>query len=84
MQGGNNIYRNALNHLTHLFTARGSDAAHAAVQAHAVLYGQLQRQATMLSFVDNFRTMAIICICVIPLMFVIKGKRPQAEPLRIH
>src|SRR5690348_10571647 len=84
MQGGNRLYQDALNHLAHLFTAHGSDAAHAIVQAHAVLYGQLQRQATMLSFVDNFRTMAIICICVIPLMFVMKGRRPQAEQLRIH
>jgi DHA2 family multidrug resistance protein len=84
MQGGNRLYQNALNHLIHLFTARGSNAAHAVVQAHAVLYGQLQRQATMLSFVDNFRTMAIICVCVIPLMFVIKGRKPQAEQLRIH
>jgi DHA2 family multidrug resistance protein len=84
MQGGSGLYRAALNHLTHLFTARGSNAVHAAVQAHAVLYGQLQRQATMLSFVDNFRTMAIVCVCVIPLMFVIKGRKPQAEQLRIH
>jgi DHA2 family multidrug resistance protein len=84
MQGGNHLYQNALNHLAHLFTTRGSDAAHAAVQAHAVLYGQLQRQATMLSFVDNFRTMAIICICVIPLMFIMRGRRPQAEQIRVH
>jgi DHA2 family multidrug resistance protein len=84
MQGGSTIYQSALNHLTHLFTRRGSDAAHAAIQAHAVMYQQLQRQANMLSFVDNFRTMAIICVCVIPLMFVMKGRKPQAEQIRIH
>jgi MFS transporter, DHA2 family, multidrug resistance protein len=85
MQNGSGRYRAALNHLTHLFSAHGSDTAHAAVQAHAMMYQQLQRQATMLSFIDNFRTMSIICVCVIPLMFVMKGRRPQGgEEMRVH
>jgi hypothetical protein len=50
------------------------DAVHAAVQAQGMIYAQLQRQAMMLSFVDNFRTMAFICVAVIPLMLVMKGR----------
>ena len=84
MQKGNGLYRSALNHLTHLFSARGSDTVHAAIQAHAVMYQELQRQATMLSFIDNFRTMSIICVCVIPLMFVMKGRKPQGGEVRLH
>jgi hypothetical protein len=47
---------------------------HAAVQARGMIYAQLQQQAMMLSFVDNFRTMAFICVAVIPLMLVMKGR----------
>jgi DHA2 family multidrug resistance protein len=42
-----------------------------------MLYGQMQRQASMLSFVDNFWLMGVICLAVIPLMFVMKKIRPQ-------
>jgi hypothetical protein len=39
-----------------------------------MIYGQLQRQAMVFSFVDNFRMMAIICVAVIPLIFVMRGR----------
>jgi DHA2 family multidrug resistance protein len=53
------------------------DAVHAMIQARAMLYGQLQRQAMMQSFVDNFWLMAMICLAVIPLMFLMKKIKPQ-------
>ena len=40
----------------------------------ALVYEQLQRQAMMLSFVDNFRLMGTICLCVLPLLFVMKQR----------
>ncbi len=44
--------------ITHMMMTRGPDAVHAAMQAQGMVYQELQRQAMMLSFVDNFRTMA--------------------------
>jgi hypothetical protein len=52
----------------------GANAARAASEAQALMYQQLQRQAMMLSFVDNFRIMATICLCVLPLMFLMKKR----------
>jgi DHA2 family multidrug resistance protein len=52
----------------------GADASHGAVGAQAMVYQQLQRQSTMLSFVDNFWIMSVICVCVIPLMFLMKRR----------
>ncbi|MGH9683364.1 MAG: DHA2 family efflux MFS transporter permease subunit [Candidatus Acidiferrales bacterium] len=74
---GNHDYLAALHNLAHLLTSRGVDAAHAMIQARALLYAQLQRQAMMQSFVDNFWLMAMICLAVIPLMFLMKKIKPQ-------
>jgi MFS transporter, DHA2 family, multidrug resistance protein len=75
LHGGNVRYQAALHHLTQLLTAHGEDASRAFAGAQAVVYQQLQRQAMMLSFVDNFRLMAMICLGVLPLLFVMKQKR---------
>jgi DHA2 family multidrug resistance protein len=76
MQLGNNNYAAAMHGLMHLLMTRGSDAARAAMQAQGLLYGELQRQAMMLSFVDNFWLAAIICLAVIPLLIMMKKIKP--------
>jgi DHA2 family multidrug resistance protein len=75
LQMANPHLRNALDRITHLLMTRGPDAVHAAMLAQGMVYQELQRQAMMLSFVDNFRTMAFICVGVIPLMLVMKGRK---------
>jgi DHA2 family multidrug resistance protein len=77
-------YRAALNRMTHLLMSRGAGAPRAAVQAHGLLYGQLQRQSMMLSFVDNFWLMAMICLGVIPLMFMMKKVKPHKASIAVH
>ena len=77
LQAGNLHYQHAMQSLTQMFTSHGMDSAHAMGQAQGLLYGQMQRQASMLSFVDNFWLMGMICLAVIPLMFVMKKIRPQ-------
>ena len=57
--------------------AQGSDPAQAASQAQGLLYGMLQRQATMLAFVDDFWLMGIAVLAMIPLMFLMKKTKPQ-------
>jgi MFS transporter, DHA2 family, multidrug resistance protein len=78
LNGGSPFYQRALLQITREMVARGMDAAHAAMQAHATIYLQLQRQAMMLSFVDNFWIMSLVCLCVIPLMFVMKKRTSSA------
>jgi hypothetical protein len=39
----------------------------------------------MLSFVDNFRFMALLCVSVIPLILLIKKTRPwKQEKMAVH
>ena len=66
LQMTNPHLRSALYRITHMLMTRGPDAVHAAMQAQGMVYQELQRQAMMLSFVDNFRIMAFICVGVIP------------------
>jgi DHA2 family multidrug resistance protein len=59
----------------------GSNAAFAAHQAQGMLYGELQRQANMLAFIDVFWILGVICLAMIPLMFFIKSapRRSSAD-----
>jgi DHA2 family multidrug resistance protein len=62
-----------LHGLTAALRTRGSDAVQAAHQAQALLYGEMQRQAAMLAFIDVFWIMGVLCLAMIPLMFVLKN-----------
>ncbi|MBZ5694048.1 MAG: DHA2 family efflux MFS transporter permease subunit [Acidobacteriia bacterium] len=72
---GDYDYQKALHNLTHLLVTRGADAARAVLEAHGLVYQQMQRQAMMLAFLDDFRIMAIVCLCVVPLMFLMKRRK---------
>jgi DHA2 family multidrug resistance protein len=62
------------------FTARGADLATAEQQAWAHLYGMVQRQALLLSFIDNFWWLVWIFAAVIPFVLFL-GRWPRlAEP----
>ncbi|HEX8888648.1 MAG TPA: DHA2 family efflux MFS transporter permease subunit [Pyrinomonadaceae bacterium] len=41
-------------------------------QAYATIYGTAARQAMVMSYVDNFRIMAFLCVICIPLVFFFK------------
>jgi MFS transporter, DHA2 family, multidrug resistance protein len=75
LQAGNPHYSAAMHNLMHALISHGVDAARAMSEAHALVYQQLQRQAMMLSFVDNFHIMGTICLCVLPLMFLMKKRK---------
>jgi hypothetical protein len=40
----------------------------------------LQRQATMLAFVENWWLMGVAFLCLIPLMFLMKKAKPHVSP----
>ena len=72
-------YLAALHELASGLQTKGSDAVCAARQASAILYGELQRQAAMLAFIDVFWLLGIVCLGMIPLMFLIKKTPPHYE-----
>ncbi len=77
-------YQAALSRLTHMLVSRGLDAAHALIAAQQLIYAQLQRQAMMLSFVDNFWVMSVISLAVIPLLFLMKPSKGRGGRTPMH
>ena len=72
-------YMAMLHGLAAALRARGSDAVQAAHQAQALLYGEMERQAAMLAFIDVFWIMGMLCLAMIPLMFILKDS-PKHGP----
>ena len=61
-----------------LFQAHGASPWVANLQGLAALYGTLQQQESLLSFVDVFWMMGVLFLLTVPLVFVMR--RPQ----RVH
>jgi DHA2 family multidrug resistance protein len=54
------------------FMAHGMDYFTATKQAYASVFGMVQQQAAMVSFVSAFRFLAILFICCVPLIYLMK------------
>jgi DHA2 family multidrug resistance protein len=68
-----------LEHLRGAFSAGGSGPVAAQRKALTALFGMVQQQAAMLSFIDVFRLMTIIFLLMVPLIFLMK-KPPKGRP----
>jgi DHA2 family multidrug resistance protein len=55
----------------------GSDPHTAASQSYGAIWGVVERQASMLAFVDTFRAMAVVFLLMLPLLFIMK--RPKHD-----
>jgi DHA2 family multidrug resistance protein len=65
------------------FMAAGADVTTATQRAYASLYGSVQQQASMVSFVLVFRLLGVIFLLLIPLILLMKRPR-GAGPLGAH
>ena len=77
-------YRDMLQGITGSLHVHGSSAVTATQQAQALLYGELQRQAAMLSFIDVFWILGAMCLGMIPLVFIMKKAPPHQAAAMVH
>jgi DHA2 family multidrug resistance protein len=61
------------------FIASGADAATATSRAYAAVFGMVQRQAAMVSFVGIFQLLGFTFLGLIPLVLLMK--RPKGRPV---
>jgi len=54
---------------------RSASGPEATRQAYGLLQRMLERQSTMLSYIDNFRVLAIVTMAMIPFVFLIRKPR---------
>jgi DHA2 family multidrug resistance protein len=68
----NPIYIRAFEGAKDTLIHQGANAADAAMQAKALIYGFVQRQASMLAFIDIFYVLGFVFLLMIPLVFLMK------------
>ena len=78
----NPTYTAGIDHLTQGLLDRGQSAANASREAVATLYGIVQQQAAMLSFIDVFHVLMIVVILAMPLLLVMQG--PNGGGVKAH
>ncbi|MFL6212231.1 MAG: DHA2 family efflux MFS transporter permease subunit [Pyrinomonadaceae bacterium] len=65
-------------------TTQSGSAVTGTQQAMGAMYGMLVRQATVLSYIDNFRLLAFLCLLCIPAAFLFKRVRARKGPVAVH
>lgn len=69
----NHAYNQLLQGLTQHFHAAGADLVTAGHQAHALVYSIIQKQALLMSYLDDFRFLGFLFIVLVPLIFLLKN-----------
>ena len=72
----NPAFQSMLQGATQAMRAHGASAALASRQAYALIEGTVQRQATMLAYLDDFRLLGVAILAMVPLVFLMKKGKP--------
>jgi len=67
-----------------MFMGKGSDAATATQQAYGAIWGMVQQQASMVSFVQAFRVLGFIFVVVVPLIFLMRRPKHSGASVALH
>jgi DHA2 family multidrug resistance protein len=78
LSASNPAFQSMLQGATQAMRAHGASAAYATQQAYALIEGTVQRQSTMLAYIDDFRLLAWAILAMIPMVFLMKKGRPGA------
>jgi DHA2 family multidrug resistance protein len=76
LSSGNPALRSMVLGATRAMQAHGASAAFATRQAYALVEGTVQREATMLAYIDNFRLLGWAIMAMIPIVFLMKKSKP--------
>jgi MFS transporter, DHA2 family, multidrug resistance protein len=77
-------YESMLNSTARTLQSGGASSTQALQQAHGLLYSELVRQASMVSFINVFWVLAVTCLLMIPMMFLMKKMRPGRGRVAAH
>jgi len=76
--------RQAFEQMRAALMAAGNDVVTATNRAYAILFGMVQRQATMVSFVGIFQLLGVLFLLLIPLVLLMKRPQRAAGPVGAH
>jgi len=73
-----------MNNMKQSIIMRTGDAAFAAKQSTAMMFGMVQQQATMMAFNDDFRFMMCMFLAMLPLVLLMKRPTKQGGEVAVH
>jgi DHA2 family multidrug resistance protein len=76
LSAANPALQSMLQGATQAMRAHGSSAAHATQQAYALIQATVERQATMLAYIDDFRLLGWAILAMVPVVFLMKKSKP--------
>jgi len=76
--------RSYLTGVENAMVAHGVDPVTASHRSMGTLWGTVQQQASMISFVDTFRAMAVVFLLVLPLLLLMRKPKHQGRPAAMH
>jgi DHA2 family multidrug resistance protein len=83
LNAANPQFQSVLRGMTSTFSGGGSGPGTgpgtAQQHAYALVQANVIRQATMLAYIDNFWVLAVLILCLIPCVFLIKKSKPGGE-----
>jgi MFS transporter, DHA2 family, multidrug resistance protein len=83
LNSGNGQFQAAIANTTHTLIAHGSSPTEAARQAYGIIAFNLNRQATMLAYVDNFWILGCCVAAMVPFVFLMK-KVKHGGSIAVH
>ena len=72
------------NQMRGAFMASGADPTTASNRAYAAIFGMVQRQASMVSFVGLFQLLGVLFIALVPLILLMKRPARGGGPVAAH
>ena len=76
--------RNMMNMMEHVMVSRGGDAVAAARQARAMIFGLVQREASMISYNTIFKSLGILFLALLPFILLMRRPSPKAPAAAAH
>jgi MFS transporter, DHA2 family, multidrug resistance protein len=72
----NPAFQSMLHGATRAMQSHGASSAFATRRAYALIEANVQRQASMLSYVDNFQILGLSILALVPLVFLVRKGKP--------
>jgi len=82
---GSPAYETMLGGLTQTLKKQGANTGEATRQAYGMISGLIDRQAATMAYVEVISILAVVVICLVPFLLIMKRNRPSSgEQAIIH
>jgi DHA2 family multidrug resistance protein len=75
---GSPAYENLVSGLIQTLKKHGAGTTQATRQAHGLVSGMIERQATTLAYVEVISVLAVIVLCLVPFLLIMRRSRPAS------